>query len=92
MDGAQCYIGLALLLGFLIGVFLADGNARRVNAARKISAYKVEQDKAKAIMDKARQNRQAGRMAMPGALFLMLLGILLALLTLYMLSSADWPF
>jgi predicted nucleic acid-binding Zn ribbon protein len=63
-----------------------------MNAARKISAYKVEQDKAKAIMDKARQNRQDGRMAMPGALFLMLLGIVLALLTLYMLSSAGWPF
>ncbi|RPI53125.1 MAG: hypothetical protein EHM56_07595, partial [Chloroflexi bacterium] len=68
MDTGQCYLGLGLLLGILIGAFFAHGNARRVGARRKIDALKSEQAKAKGIVDKAKERRREGSGEMPGAL------------------------
>ena len=92
MDTGQCYLGLGLLLGMLIGAFFAHGNARRANARRKIDALKSEQAKAKGIVEKAVQRRREGSGEMPGALFLMLLAIVLFILTIYMLAAADGLF
>ncbi len=92
MDSAECYLGLGLLLGMLIGGFFAYGNARRTNAQRKIDALKTEQAKAKAIMDKAVQRRRDGTGEMPGALLLMIIAIVMAILTVCMLTGADGLF
>ena len=87
MDSGECYLGLGVLLGVCIGAFFAYGNARRVNAQRKIDALKTEQAKAKGIMDKAMERRREGTGEMPGALMLMLLAIVMLILTIYMLAA-----
>jgi hypothetical protein len=92
MTAGECYLGLGLLLGILIGALFAHGNARRASAQRKIDALKAEQAKAKGIVDKAIERRRQGTGEMPGALFLMLLAIMMLILTLYMLASGDGLF
>jgi len=92
MDTGQCYLGLGLLLGVLIGALFAHGNARRVNARRKMDALKSERARAKGIVDKAIERRKEGAGEMPGALFLMVLAVVLFILTLYMLAGANGLF
>ena len=92
MDSGECFLGLGLLLGILIGAFFAHGNARRVNARRKIDAVVSEQGKAKAIGYKAMERRREGAGELPGALFLMFLAIVMLILIFYMLSAADGLF
>lgn len=92
MDTGQCYLGLGLLLGVLIGALFAYGNARRENARRKIAALKTERAKAKGIVDKAVERRKEGAGEMPGAVFLMVLAVVLLILTIYMLAAGNGLF
>jgi uncharacterized membrane protein len=92
MDTGECYLGLGMLLGILVGAFFAYGNVRRENARRKIEALKGEKEKAKAIVDKAEARKKEGMREIPGAWFLILLAIVMAILTVYMLASADGLF
>lgn len=92
MNSGECYLGLGLLLGILIGALFVYGSMRRENARRKIDALKGEKQKAKAIMDKAVARRREGRREMPEAWLLMFLAIVLVILTIYMLASADGLF
>jgi hypothetical protein len=92
MDSGACYLALGLTIGIVIGAFFAHGNARRVNAKRKIEFLKAEKARAKDIMDKALARRKEGRGEMPGAFFLMLLAVVMLILTIWMLASADGLF
>ena len=89
MDTGDCYLGLGLLLGMLIGALFAHGNARRASARQKIDALRSEQAKAKAILDKALQRRREGTGELPGAVALMLLAVVMAILTIFMLAGGG---
>jgi hypothetical protein len=89
MDSAECYLGLGLILGALIGALLVEGNARRKAAMTKIRALPKEREKAADIVKKAREKRRQGLAELPGAYFLILLGIVLLILAAYLLSGGQ---
>ncbi len=89
MESTECYLGLGLLLGALIGALLVEGNNRRKAAMGKIKALSKEQEKADDMVKKAKEKRRQGRRELPGAWILILLAIGLLILAAYLMSSGQ---
>ena len=89
MESTGCYLALGLILGTLLTALLLQGNAKRKAAMSKIRALKAEEDKAKAIVTKARQNRRQGCAELPVAYLLILLGIAVLILAAYLMASGQ---
>ncbi len=93
MESAQCYLGLGLILGALIGALLAEGAIRHKTAMAKIQALEKEKEKADEIMKKAREKRQQGCSELPGAYLMILLGIIIFVLAVHCnpAGASPWP-
>jgi hypothetical protein len=89
MDSPGCYLGLGLILGALITVILLLGESRRRWALGQIRAFGRQEQKAKEIMQQARENRTRGCFALPGALLLILLGIALLIFAIYLMTGSP---
>jgi len=89
MESTGCYLALGLILGTLLTALLLQGNAKRKAAMSKIRALKAEEEKAKAIVTKARQSRRQGCAELPVAYLLILLGIAVLILAAYLMASGQ---
>jgi hypothetical protein len=89
MESTGCYLALGLILGTLLTASLLQGNAKRKAAMSKIRALKAEEEKAKGIVTKARENRRQGCAELPVAYLFILLGIAVLLLAAYLMASGQ---
>lgn len=89
MESTGCYLGLGLILGTLLTALLLLGNAKRKAAMSKIRALKTEEEKARGIVKKARENRRQGCSELPVAYLLILLGIAVLILAAYLMASGQ---
>jgi len=89
MESAQCYLGLGLLLGAIIGALLALGATRQKAAMSKIQALQKEGEKAEEIMKKARDKRRQGCSELPGAYLMILLGLAIFILAVLLMIGGE---
>lgn len=89
MESAGCYLGLGLILGGLITVILLLGENRRRRALGQIRAFGKQEQTARGILQQARENRNRGCAALPGALLLILLGIALLIFAIYLMTGPS---
>ena len=89
MESAGCYLGLGLILGAMITVLLLMGDEKRRWALGQIRAFGRQEQKAKQILQEARENRTRGCVALPGALLLILLGIALLIFAIYLMTGPS---
>jgi hypothetical protein len=89
MESPGCYLGLGLILGALITVTLLLGDTRRRRALGQIRAFARQEQTAREIMRQARENRNRGCAALPGAFLIILLGIALLIVAIYLLTGPS---
>jgi Na+/glutamate symporter len=89
MNSPECYLGLGLVLGALIGGLLVQGTSRHKAAMGKIRAMPKELEKANEAAKKAREKQKQGLGELPGAYLLILLAIGLLILAAYLLSAGQ---
>ncbi|MGQ9599788.1 MAG: hypothetical protein ACUVWZ_10260 [Anaerolineae bacterium] len=85
MESPGCNLGLGLILGLLIAGLLVGGGTEFKAALRTIKGFKKEKEKANEEIKKAKEKRNKGYEQLVGAFVLILAGIILFVLTLYLL-------
>ncbi len=87
MDSAECNLSLGLILGILISGLLVGGSMQAKTAIGKIKGFKKDKEKAGEEIKKAREKRRKGFDELVGAVLIILAGIILFVLTLYLLMQ-----
>ena len=86
---ADCIFSLGLVLGMIAGALVAHGAALWRGGRAKMRALKTEKEKIDGMRQKAKERYQQGLGEIPGALFLIVLGLgLFAFLLILILSNA----
>ncbi len=89
MDSVECYLGLGLILGALIGGLFAEGFRRQQAAVRKIKGLDKQKERASEMMKEAKDKRRQGLGELPGAYLLIFLAIALLIFAAVLMIGGE---